>query len=241
MTTGIEVYGESGAMIMNQNSLNSRAVYRTRSRPMSWLGGGFNQIVDMVLPFPYLKDEVPVILARPDDFGKYIGSSNYSTFFPPIDGSTYGTGCITIQGQCPFEIMIFSTKGVPLERPGNPMFEVYDAQGNVTFSDKYMFPRLRKLIHRPATAANTNWPMSTSISGLGFTGKPWFLVGPLFLSGKGMGEFTEQGGSTCMAVMQDGVTVNVQYRYDGPASEKYRYDPYANRQGNFWVADVTGT
>lgn len=242
MTTGIEVYGESGGLLVSEESLNSRAVYTATSSPFSWGEGGFNQIIMQQLPFAYLKDEVPVVLIRPSQYDKYIGSCQYSTHFAPLGASfPDGNGGFAIQGQCPFDMMIFSTKGVPIQRAGDAMFEVYDSAGNVTFSDKYLFPRLRKLINRAPTPANQGWPMIADISSAGISGMPWFLAGPLFLSGKGMGELTEQGGSTVMSIAADGKTVRVNYRFDGPAGNKSLFDPYANRPASFWVADVTGS
>lgn len=241
MAVGVEVLNDAGTQILTTGSLNSRAVFRGRSVSTNWLDGGFNQIIDIPLPFDYLKDEVPVILIRPDEFGKYIGSTNYSTFFPPIGGgNTSGGGCITIQGQCPFDMLVFSTKGTPLLRDGKAMFETYDENENLVFSDRFIFPQLRRLIHRPATAGNTGWPMQTNISDLGIVGKPWFMANPLFLSGKGQGDFSEYGGSTCMAILADGVTVSTTYRYDGEPTNKPNFDPYADRIANFWVANISG-
>lgn len=242
MTAGLEVYGESGGLIVNERSLNSRAVYAASSNSFSWGEGGYNQIIMLALPFAYLKDEVPIVLIRPSQYDRYVGTCQYSTYFPPLGGSfPDGSGGLSIQGQCPFDMLIFSTKGTPIQRSGNSMFEVYDAQGNITFSDKYLFPRLRKLINRVPTPANQGWPMSADITSAGISGMPWFLAGPLFLSGKGMGELTEQGGSTVMAIASDRKTVLVNYRFDGPSANKRLFDPYANRPASFWVADVTGT
>lgn len=240
MVVGVEVLNDANTQILTTDSLNSRAVFRGRSVYAPWMSGGFNQIIDIVLPYPYLKEEVPVILIRPDEFGKYLGTTNYSTYFPPIDGSTYGTGCITIQGQCPFDMLVFSTKGTPLLRDGSAMFETYDENENVVFSDRFIFPQLKRLIHRPATTGNTGWPMLTNISDLGIVGKPWFMANPLFLSGKGVGETQEYGGSTCMAILADGVTVSTTYRWDGDPADKRFYDPYADRVANFWVASISG-
>lgn len=240
MVVGVEVLNDAGTKILTTDSLNSRAVYRAQSRAVTWLEGGFNQIIDIELPYDYLKDEVPVILIRPSEFGKYVGSTNYSTYFPPIDGSTYGTGCITIQGQCPFEMLVFSTKGAPLLRDGAAMFETYDENENVVFSDRFIFPQLRKLINRPATPANTGWPMTTDISDLNIIGKPWFMANPLFLSGKGVGDIGEYAGSTCMAILADGVTVSTTFRFDGDPAQKRFFDPYADRVANFWVASISG-
>lgn len=241
MVVGVEVLNDAGTQILTTDSLNSRAVFRTRSVATNWLEGGFNQIVDMALPFPYLKDEVPVILIRPDEFGKYVGATNYSTYFPHIGGgSTYGNGCITIEGQCPFDMIVFSTKGTPLLRDGPALFETYDENEVVVFSDRFIFPQLRKLINRPATPGNTGWPMLTNISDLGIVGKPWFMANPLFLSGRGQGDVSEYGGSTCMAILADGVTVSTTYRYDGEPANKPLFDPYAGRVANFWVASISG-
>lgn len=241
MTAGIEVFGESGALLVSEKSLNSRAVYAVSSKSFDWGEGGYNQHVLLQLPFTYLKDEVPIILIRPSQYDKYVGSCQYSTYFAPL-GSSFpdGNGGVSIQGQCQFDMIVFSTKGTPIQRSGNPMFEVYDPSGNITFSDKYLFPRLRKLINRGPTPANQGWPMRTDITSAGIRGMPWFLAGPLFLSGKGMGVLTEQGGSTVMAIASDKKTVMVNYRFDGPAENKALFDPYANRYASFWVADVTG-
>lgn len=240
MVVGVEVLNDAGTQILTPDSLNSRAVFRASSRPVTWLDGGFNQIIDMELPYAYLKDEVPVILIQPKEYGKYVGSTYYSTFHPPISSTTPGTGGISIQGQCPFDMLVFSTKGSPLLRNSAAMFETYDENENVVFSDRFIFPQLRKLIHRPATAANVGWPMTTNIANLDIVGMPWFMANPLFASGKGVGELTEQGGSTCMAIMPDGVTVSTIYRYDGPQENRHLFDPYADKIANFWVASISG-
>lgn len=240
MVVGVEVLNDAGTQILTPDSLNSRAVFRARSRPIPRTEVP-SHIIDMALPFPYLKDEIPIILIRPDEFGKYIGASRYSTYFPHVDGgNVYGNGSITIGGECPFEMLIFSTKGSPLLRDSGAMFETYDESENIVFSDRFIFPQLRRLIHRPPTPANTGWPMHTNIADLGIIGKPWFMANPIFASGKGVGDFTEDVGSTAMAILADGVTVSTDFRYDGPAENKHLFDPYADRVANFWVASISG-
>lgn len=234
---GIEIYNAGGNFIVSQDSLNSKAVFKTRSVAEVYEGQIYHR-VDINLPFEYLKAEAPIIFVRPDALGVTVGGTQYSPF-RGADNPYDGRGRIVASAGSPFDLVVFSTKGTPLLRDGPSLFEIFHADGSLKFSDRYMIPRLKFMGRRYPTPAGQGWPMRFDISGK-FTTRPWFLAGPLYISGKGVGETGEYAGSVTGMVTSDMKTFIVDYSWAGPAAWRDGFDPYANRNGYFWLGDIGG-
>ena len=238
MSYGLVVRNSHGTVQIDGEYVNSRLVAAGSVSSGGYPAGSGYYGAAIHLGAAYaLSLECPVVLIKPSQPAKFVGSFMAAT--PATATWASGNGSIFLQGQCPFDYAIFSTKGSPIEDSDPFGLVVRNAAGSIVFSSNRLPPRVTALFERPAQT--WGWPSSYGLSGL--SEMPWILANPLMQTWKGIDEFSEQVGCVMAAVSADFTTLTVQMmdaaqnRVFPNIAAKNNYNPYHARKGWFGVAD----
>lgn len=225
MPVGLEVFNESGQLLISSESTDARVVKYGTSNLI--------ELSDAELA------QAPLIFLRPRSpnqiFGAFRNGDPGSSPLP--------TGArLRFDGAADWAIV--NPFAAPISR-GQPFgIEVFDGAGNVTFSSNFSYSRLRTLYRRPSFSGGQGYP--TVVSALWADAMPWVMANDLIETGRGIGEFSESVGAIYASISADFKTITYTFRDSVTGNifpnlaDRGNYDPWVGRARDLWIAEIPG-
>jgi hypothetical protein len=201
MALGFEVFGSTGRVQINQDTVVPRLVlemnsiqgaygpnYHYAAYPAEG-GATYNTVTS--------QNDLALVMVRPTQVNKWVGSGRASVATGVAEGAApaFTAWGYTAYGEAPFSMAVFHVGSGTPESIGPPVsdaggsfgLEVYRADQSLAYSTKHKHPLVKQLVQMTATG----YPKSFSISG--YSEMPWFLLNALPFN-EFFGEAQDQSG-----------------------------------------------
>ena len=237
MTVGLQIFNTNGVIQIDENLKNPRYV-TGGSVAKGADNSGYGTFVINLGAFGIdLNAEIPLILVRPNEFGKYVGGIFLTKQYGTVFGGNF---CMIVASDSGFDYAVFSTRVGGITDPGNFGLQVFNAAGEITYNSNNRHARIvANLIH--TATPNFTYPYSYAFSG--FNEMPWIVVNPLVASY--LGEQDYPAGVYAKVNAVNSITIGLQL--NGAASTPFldtyglvaakNADPYNGKSASFALAN----